>query len=263
MPHGDVIEELGGPNVDLTRQTHLAMLEAGRRMAEARPDTIVIATPHGVRVDDFIGISMTEFAAGGLQGAGGTVMVEMPVDQHMAFAIAQRSFMAGIPIARCSFGTGSGPESRLPLDWGSIIPLWYCGAQWANKPRVVVVVPSRSVDEWALVEFGRIVAGVAAAGPKRVALIASCDWSHTHDEDGPYGFHEDAVKFDDLARDLIGRNDLDGFLELDLEFVENAKPDGIWQTLVLSGAIDGTPLKSEILSYQRPTYFGMLVATFR
>jgi aromatic ring-opening dioxygenase LigB subunit len=262
LPHGDVIPELGGPEADSMRPTHTSMVEVGRGMAAARPDTIVIATPHGIQVEGHIGIGITQFAAGGLQGPGGSIVVDMPVNQYLGIAIAQEAAANGIPIAACTFGTGAGPESRLPLDWGALIPLWYCGARWEPKPKIVVVVPSLSVTEEELVQFGRIVAKTASRNGKTFGFIASCDWAHAHDASGPYGFHKDAAKFDMMALEMIKSNKLDGFLGLDNTFVENAKPDGIRQTLMLSGALEGSPLKPSVLSYQCPTYFGMLVAAY-
>jgi aromatic ring-opening dioxygenase LigB subunit len=183
--------------------------------------------------------------------------MELPVDIAFAFALAQAAEEVGIPVARYDF------ETRIPLDWGSIIPLWYCGAQWASPPSIVVVVPARSVDELDILDFGRIVSKTAEQCGKRVGFIASCDWAHAHDSTGPYGFHEDAAKFDLMALDLISSDNLTGFLGIDPVFIENAKPDGIWQTLALAGALEGSNLKADVLSYQCATYFGMLVASYR
>ncbi len=45
-------------------------------------------------------------------------------------------------------------------------------------------------------------------------------------------------------------------------FLEAAKPDGLWQIVILQGAIEHTPLRGELLSYEVPTYFGMLCAAY-
>ena len=262
LPHGDMIPELGNPSATLMAPTHLAMVETGKRMAAANPDTIVIATPHGVRVDGKISIGLTEFASGTLQGTKSSITVEMNVDQLLAYSIASEASVVGIPVAGFVYGTGSGPSSSLPLDWGSVIPLWYCGAQWKREPKVIVVVPCRSVDELQLVEFGRTIAAVAERAGRRVGFIASCDWGHAQDPAGPYGFHADSAKFDMQALELIKSGNLSGFLGMDETYVENAKPDGIWQTLMLSGALEGSSLIPDVLSYQCPTYFGMLVAAY-
>jgi aromatic ring-opening dioxygenase LigB subunit len=263
LPHGDVIPALAGPTADRTLPTHHAITEAARRMHQAQPDTIVIATPHGIRIEEHVGISITERAAGSLHGHGSIITVDLAVDVQLAYSIVAESKARGIPMAPTVYGTGSGPDSRLPLDWGCVIPLWYCGQNWGRSPKVIVVTPSRSVDEPQLVDFGRAVAASARRAGRRVAFIASCDWAHAQAKDGPYGFHPDAANYDNLVKEIIRAGDLTRFIGLDRTFIENAKPDGNWQALMLAGALEGTDLRPEILSYQCPTYFGMLVAIYR
>ncbi len=43
--------------------------------------------------------------------------------------------------------------------------------------------------------------------------------------------------------------------------VEAASADSLWQLVMLHGAL-GDDFRAELLSYERPTYFGMLVAAF-
>ncbi len=50
-------------------------------------------------------------------------------------------------------------------------------------------------------------------------------------------------------------------LGLDVAFVEQAKADSFWQLLVLHGAL-GDGWRAELLSYEAPTYFGMLCAAY-
>ena len=45
------------------------------------------------------------------------------------------------------------------------------------------------------------------------------------------------------------------------KLVRQAKADSFWQMLMLSGAI-GDTWQGEFLSYEAPTYFGMLCAAF-
>jgi aromatic ring-opening dioxygenase LigB subunit len=45
-------------------------------------------------------------------------------------------------------------------------------------------------------------------------------------------------------------------------FMEEAKVDAYWQTIILAGALGHTPLRGELLSYEVPTYFGMAVAAY-
>ena len=97
---------------------------------------------------------------------------------------------------------------------------------------------------------------------RRIAFIASADLGHAHDRDGPYGFDPAAAEFDAAAVAAIEANDLGRLLTFDKEWVARAKPDALWQMLNLHGAIEGTALRGELLSYEVPTYFGMLCAAY-
>jgi aromatic ring-opening dioxygenase LigB subunit len=60
--------------------------------------------------------------------------------------------------------------------------------------------------------------------------------------------------------ELVGQNRLVDALGLE-EIVGEASADSLWQVLVLHGAL-GRGFAAELLSYERPTYFGMLCAAF-
>jgi aromatic ring-opening dioxygenase LigB subunit len=59
----------------------------------------------------------------------------------------------------------------------------------------------------------------------------------------------------------VKANNLAGLLEIDPAFVSQAKADSFWQMLLLHGAL-GDGWRSDFLSYEAPTYFGMLCASF-
>ena len=50
-------------------------------------------------------------------------------------------------------------------------------------------------------------------------------------------------------------------IDLDDTFVRNAAIDGLWQLLMLAGAQQVVPMDMDVLSYEAPTYYGMIVAT--
>jgi aromatic ring-opening dioxygenase LigB subunit len=64
--------------------------------------------------------------------------------------------------------------------------------------------------------------------------------------------------------ELVGTERLGDLLGFDADFIERAKADSFWQLLMLHGALgaaDGR-WRSELLSYEAPTYFGMLCAAY-
>lgn len=51
-------------------------------------------------------------------------------------------------------------------------------------------------------------------------------------------------------------------MDLDEGRAKDAAIDGLWQALMLFGAFEVTPMNVELLSYEAPTYYGMLVAVW-
>src|SRR2546430_931002 len=107
---------------------------------------------------------------------------------------------------------------------------------------------------------GAAIAAAASASPRRVAFIASADHGHAHLESGPYGYHPSAARYDALICDLVQTNQLGGLVEIGRDLVEDAKADSWWQMLMLHGATPGW--LGTLVSYEAPTYFGMLTAAF-
>jgi aromatic ring-opening dioxygenase LigB subunit len=122
-----------------------------------------------------------------------------------------------------------------------------------------VIGPARDLAGADHVRAGRAIAD--ATGDRRVALIASADHGHAHDPDGPYGFDPASADYDARITEIVRDNRLGSLLELEPSFVETAKADSWWQMLILHGAIGGD-FAVDLLSYEVPTYFGMLCASF-
>ena len=126
---------------------------------------------------------------------------------------------------------------------------------------VVLVSPARDLDSTQLVAAGAALAAAVESSGKCVAVIASADHGHAHDAEGPYGFDPAAATYDELVTRLVRENRLSGLVELDPALVEAARADSFWQLLVLHGALGGE-FEVDLLSYEAPTYFGMLCAAF-
>jgi len=62
--------------------------------------------------------------------------------------------------------------------------------------------------------------------------------------------------------DAVKDNNLNRLLNLNQQFVENAKPDSIWQIAILIGVLEQAQLQGTFISYEAPTYYGMLCAAY-
>lgn len=255
-PHGgEIIPELQGANPERMALTRKSMAKLGQQMANAEPNCIVVLSPHGTRINSRFSITDSEHLEGSWNENEEIFTMEKRVDRDLARKINDEALKNGLPSSTINFGTAGGPISCLPLDWGAIVPL-----RFMPDVPIVVITPSRDLSFQQHIEFGKSLRTAVAQYNKKVGLIASCDWSHAHDEQGPYGFDPEAKELDEQAVELIRTNQLEKLADFEEDFIEAAKPDGIWQTLILAGAIRPEERHVQFLSYEAPTYFGLICA---
>lgn len=257
-PHGgELIPELQGSDPARMALTRESMIKLGKYMRDAKPEYIIVLTPHGTRINGRFSIVDSERMEGSWKENNASYRIEKRVARNLARAINEEALKNDVPASTINFGTSEGPISCLPLDWGAIVPL-----RFMPDVPIVVITPSRELSFKQHIEFGGILRKAVAKSIKRVGLIASCDWAHAHDENGPYGYHPAAKQFDEQAVELIKSNQLEKMAEFEAAFIDAAKPDGIWQTLILAGAIPFEERNVEFLSYEVPTYFGLICAGY-
>ena len=269
-PHGGIaIAEACTPDErDVAIKTRAGMEELGRRFAAARPDVAIVATPHNVHIANALGVVVASRVAGKLNGVMPAIGLDLVSDTQLAWRVLESFAAAGLPSAGVSFGSNDPDTAVAPMDWGVLIPLWFMGGRQQPAVRIVVVTPARDLSASDHVSAGAAIAAVAAASDRRVALIASADHGHAHQRSGPYGFHPAAEEYDTLVTELVRSEQLDRLADIPRAMVEDAKADSWWQLLMLHGATmgagraQGAEWKGTLISYEAPTYFGMLTASY-
>ena len=242
--------------VKLTRQT---MQEMGNHLQALNPEVIVIANPHGFRVQNAMSISVAERATADWSP---NLKLDFEVDSSLANAIADKAQEMDVPVVRYIYGASSGPECYIPLDWGAVVPLYFMGHRFEPRPRLVHLSPMRLLPFATHYQFGRAIGHVIKESAARIAFIASADQGHAHAANGPYGFDPAAAEYDAWMQDIIRSNRLDDLLSADPMLVEHGKPDSLWPTLILAGALKENPMAARLLSYEVNVYFGILCAEF-
>lgn len=264
-PHGaELVPSLATrSSLSSFRETRDGMRKLASEVAAARPDTVIVASPHNLRLFRRIGVVAAENSSGTL-ATSSTKSVKLKVKCDVAFAnrllsLAERR---RLPVVGANYGTSEGEGSDMPMDWGTLIPLWFILKEMKLNAKVVIVTPSREIALRKNALFGRAVASLAKKTPGRHVFVASADQAHAHSKTGPYGFSRDASKYDRMVVEAIRRNSLRRILRFDPRMVERAKPDSLWQMAMLAGVLETEKMRSELLSYDVPTYYGMICASF-
>lgn len=267
-PHGSmIIPILEEKDSDKAVATRAAMEELGRQIAAARPETIVLVTPHGHRIDHCFSLLNNMRVQGTLDpepgSKGQSFTLSFEVDRELNAAIVSEAQANDVPVSCVYYAVADDPSFYMPLDWGALVPLWFLGAPLDPQPKVVIACPDRGNMPWTLFpSFGQVIRKAAGQLGRRIAFIASADLGHAHDVGGPYGYDIASEEYDHALIDAIRDQDLGRLLAFDQGWLKRASTDSYGQVLNLHGMIDGQNWRGELLSYEVPTYFGMLCATY-
>ena len=265
-PHGgEIIPQLASKSMfSRFAETRKGMDVIARRILRARPHTIVIASPHNLRLVGRIAVVITENSTGDLKGSNkNTVSLSAKCDKQLAQKLVRESEKEKLPVVGVNFGTVSGPASDMRMDWGTLVPLWFVLSQQRSKSKIVIVTPCREIPIKENFLFGKLIGRLLQKDKThRYVFVASADQAHAHSRTGPYGFSSAASEYDEIVQRLIRTNELKRIMGLDPRFVERAKPDSLWQMTMLAGVTEVVPSESELISYQVPTYYGMACAGF-
>ncbi len=267
-PHGSMlIPLLRAKDAERAVATRLAMEELGRRVAATKPETLVLVTPHGHRIDYCFSLLHNKRVQGTLdpepESGGVSFTLTFEVDRELNNAIVEEAHGLEVPVSRVYYGVDDDTNFSMPLDWGALVPLWFLATSLDPKSNVVIACPDRNNLDWGLsAPFGLAIRQAAERLNRRVVLIASADLGHAHDAQGPYGYDIASQQFDTALIEAVKAQDLGRLLEFDRDWLKRASTDSYGQILNLYGAIKGTNFRGELLSYEVPTYFGMMCVAY-
>lgn len=257
VPHPPLIVPAVGQGQEAAvADTTAAYEEVARRVAEADPDIIVIASPHAPLYRDGFFISNADEETGSMAQFGQPhVTVTTRGDAEFAQAVADRLARRSIPVA-------GAPAAQTEIDHGAFVPLHFL-AQTVDLEEVPVLRVGLSALSPSDHHFlGQSITRAAERLDMRCVLIASGDLSHRLKEDGPYGFNPAGPKFDRAVEGVFARGNLQELFALDPVMCENAAECGLRSFEIMAGALEGLPFRPQLLSYEGPFGVGYAIASF-
>ncbi len=261
-PHPPIIlPEVGGPDTAQAQRTVDGMRRLAQIFAEARPDTIVVISPHGPVFSDTIAITGLPTVEGDLRQFSAAVSMEFSNDLGLAERIVNRAKLRGVSTALIEPSVFSRLRAPRRLDHGTMVPLYYV-LQAVSGFRVVPVAMGMDTPD-RLYMFGMALREAVEEGEGRVALIASGDLSHRLKPGAPAGYSPEGKVFDERLVEALGRMDVEAIARLDDRLVEAAGECGLRPIFMMLGALDGLEVDAEVHSYEGPFGVGYAVASFR
>ncbi|MBO7673895.1 MAG: AmmeMemoRadiSam system protein A [Atopobiaceae bacterium] len=255
MPHPPLIIPAVGKGREREIQSTVdACNEVARRIARLAPQTIVISSPHATLYRDYFQISPGQSASGSFAAYGARrAAYQATYDVELVDEVTRRCERAGI-------AAGTDYERDARLDHGTMIALHFIQRYYQDFKVVRMGLSGFSPAEH--YRLGQTIAEAAQALDRRVVWLASGDLSHKLKDDGPYGYVPEGPVFDQRITQDFATGDLVDVLAMDPSLSERAAECGLRSFQMMVGALDGTAVRSELLSYEGPFGVGYGVAAF-
>ena len=268
-PHPPLlIPTIGGPELEKISSTVKALEKLNKEFVQAKPETVVVISPHAPTLPQAFGIAKPKVLSGnfGQFGDFGTEL-SFKTDQELIRDILDDAKKEKMPVEALDY-----PD----LDHGTLVPLYYITKK-APKLKLVVISFTQ-LDLKTHFQFGQMLHKTIKHADERIAVVASGDLSHRLTFDAPVGYSPRGKEFDEKLIDLLKKKDVKGILNLDPKLIEEAGECGLRSIIVLLGILDKIDyknlafgknldsrfarIKPEILSYEGPFGVGYLVANF-
>ncbi len=251
MPHAPVlVPSVGGEYCGQLEDTSAALAALGRRMVAARPDSLVVLSPHSPMRAGTVGLWTTSPLRGSFEAFGAKQeRIRLPLDRALVNGIEEQC-------ARRSLG--SWPIARGPLDHGAMVPLFHLVAAGWDGPTCVVGLAD--LDGCLLDELGEAIAAAALALGRRIALVASGDLSHRLTATAPCGYAPEGERFDKTFIELLASGAPDAIRRVDTNLRSLAAEDGVAPTRAALAATGYATTGRTVLSYEGPFGVGYGVA---
>lgn len=263
MPHPPIIiPDIGKGEEKKIEATSLACNDIGREIADIKPDTIIIITPHGTMFSDAIAISDEEIISGDLgQFRCTNIKMNIPIDKQFNIKLGTACHLEGIPSVLVNSEFLDNYNVSYELDHGTMVPLYFVN-KYYNDYKIVHITYSM-IGDINLYKLGIEIKRAVEELNRKAVIIASGDLSHKLKDEGPYSYSPYGEKFDNELLEKLKNGDVTGAFNIDKTMVEEAGQCGLNSIYILLGAMEGKEISGELLSYEGTFGVGYGVMKFK
>jgi len=260
MPHPPIIVPgVGKGREKEAMNTIEAMKKAARDIAQDKPATIIISSPHAPSFRDYVYISDEEELHGDFSAFGdASTGMSFGNNLELAELIADKARLAGINAGGLSSRIKEQYGISEAIDHGALVPLYFISQEITGFKVVHISTPFMPFAD--LYELGKCISEAVSELQEDVVYVASGDLSHRLTKGAPAGFSESGKEYDEFLVNKIRSGDVEGILNLDTDLMEAAGECGTRSIIMMLGAMDGKKLINQVYSYEGPYGVGYLVA---
>ena len=255
VPHPPmIIPEVGKGSENQIAETVRAYERVADEVAQLKPDTLIITSPHSVMYADYFHISPGGSASGSFrQFRAPEVRFSERYDTELVKRIRELADAEEFP-------AGTLGERDASLDHGTMVPLWFIRKRYAGGKIVRIGLSGLPLTDH--YHLGQIIARATEYAGRRAVVIASGDLSHKLQDYGPYGFAKEGPEYDRRIMDVCGRASFGELFDFSEAFCDKAAECGHRSFVIMAGVFDGLGVKATVLSHQDVTGVGYGICTF-
>ena len=255
VPHPPmIVPKIGKGSEAQIPDTIRAYERVAEQIAEIKPDTIIISSPHSIMYADYFHISPKKKAIGSFSRFGASdVKFEEEYDSDLVNRICELADMNGI-------SAGTLGERDPSLDHGTMVPLWFIRKKYQGGKIVRIGLSGLPLSDH--YKLGILIKEACEESGKKIVFIASGDLSHKLQDYGPYGFAKEGPEYDERIMDVMGNASFGELFDFDETFLDKAAECGHRSFVIMAGVFDGLKVKAERLSHEDVTGVGYGICTF-
>ncbi|MBR5421144.1 MAG: AmmeMemoRadiSam system protein A [Lachnospiraceae bacterium] len=256
VPHPPIIlPEVGGEEAEKIAATTASFMKVAEEIAEIKPDTIVLSSPHTVMYRDYFHISPGLGAKGSMSRfAAPQVEFAVDYDTELTTLISKEAAAAGIP-------AGTEGQREPSLDHGVMVPLYFIRKKYKDFRLLRIGLSALSYAEHYRV--GQLITKALSKLGRKAVYVASGDLSHCQKEDGPYGLVPEGPEYDERIMNVMGRGAFGELFDFDEVFCDKAGECGHRSFVMMAGALDGRAVEVHELSHEATFGVGYGICTYR
>ncbi|MBQ3322624.1 MAG: AmmeMemoRadiSam system protein A [Firmicutes bacterium] len=255
VPHPPmIVPDIGRGSEAQIEETTKAYEKVADEIADLKPETIIITSPHATMYADYFHISPGKGANGSFAGFGAP-----NVTFYEQYDSALRDRICSLTKAE-DFPAGTLGEVERDLDHGTMVPLWFIRQKYDGFKILRVGLSGLPLTDH--YRLGEIINEAVEDTGRRAVIVASGDLSHKLQEYGPYGFAEEGPQYDARIMDAAGRGAFGEMLVFDEGFCEKAAECGHRSFVIMAGAFDGKAVDAKAYAHQDVTGVGYGICSF-
>ena len=255
VPHPPmIVPDVGRGSEKQVEATRTAYLRVAEEIAELKPETVIISSPHATMYADYFHISPGKGAEGSFaRFQAPQVRFRETYDEALVQAIEREA-------KKQRLFAGTLGQREPALDHGTMVPLYFIRQKYENFKLIRIGLSGLPLEDH--YRLGQAIRQAVDETGRRVVFVASGDLSHKLQAYGPYGFAPEGPEYDERIMDVCGRAAFRELFDFSEAFCDRAAECGHRSFVIMAGVLDELAVEAKSLSHEDVTGVGYGICTF-